>query len=74
LLDMRFREVAGTSVNSAIREQQLSNVRKMLKNTKNPIGMISELCGFSNANYLKTLFRQRFGMSMREYRAQNSQR
>lgn len=74
LLDLRFREIAGTSVNAAIRDQQLANVRDMLKNTKNPIGTISELCGFDNPNYLKTLFKHRFGMTMREYRAQNSLR
>jgi len=61
-------------VNAAIRDQQLANVRDMLKHTKNPIGKISELCGFDNPNYLKTLFKHHFGMTMRKYRAQNSRR
>jgi len=68
LLDLRFREIAGTSVNAAIRDQQLANVRDMLKRTQDPIGRISELCGFANPNYLKTLFKRRFGMTMREWR------
>jgi AraC-like DNA-binding protein len=74
LLDLRFREIAGTSVNAAIREQQLSDVRDMLRRTNNPIGKISELCGFENPNYLKTLFKRRFGVTMRNWRKQNSQK
>lgn len=74
LLDLRFREIAGTSVNAAIRDQQLANVRDMLKRTKNPIGKIAELCGFDNPNYLKTLFKHRFGITMRDYRAHNTRK
>ena len=69
LLDLRFREIAGTSVNAAIREQQLSDVCNRLKHSKTPIEKIAELCGFANSNYLKTLFKSRFGMTMREWRA-----
>ena len=29
---------------------------------------IARSCGFKNGNYLKNLFRSRFGMTMREYR------
>ena len=74
LLDLRFREIAGTSVNAAIREQQLSDVRDMLRRTNNPIGKISELGGFENPNDLKTLFKRRFGVTMRNWRKQNSQK
>ena len=70
LLDMRFREIEKTSVNATIRERQLANVKRRLRNTNDPIDRIAEQCGFSNANYLKTLFKKRFGMSMRDYRAQ----
>ena len=74
LLDLRFREIAGTSVNAAIRDQQLSDVCSRLKCSKTPIDKIAELCGFANSNYLKTLFKSRYGMTMRDWRAQNSQR
>ena len=33
-----------------------------------PIDDIAEMCGFGNGLYLKTLFRRRFGMTMRDYR------
>lgn len=68
LLDLRFVETIGTSVNAAIREQQLSAVRNRLSDTNDPIDTIAELCGFSNANYLKTLFKKRFGLTMRDFR------
>ena len=71
LLDMRFIEIAGNSVNTAIREQQLSAVRTRLAHTKDPIGTIAELCGFSNTNYLMALFKKQFGMTMRDYRRLN---
>ena len=48
-------------MNAAISEQQISAVRDMLRCTKNPIGKIPELCGFDNPNYLKTLFKRRYG-------------
>jgi len=74
LLDLRFREIAGTSVNAAIREQQLSDVCNRLKRSKIPIEKIAGLCGFANSSYLKTLFKSRFGMTMREWRTQHSQK
>ena len=72
LLDLRFREIAGTSVNAAIRDQQLASVCDMLKHTKTSIDKISELCGVNNPNYLKTLFKRRFGCTMRDYRRLNA--
>ena len=71
LLDLRFREIAGASVNAAIREQQLSEVCSRLRHSSTPIEKIAELCGFANSNYLKTLFKSRFGMTMREWRRRN---
>ena len=72
LLDLRFMEIEGSSVNAAIRDQQLTAVRKKLSCTKDSIETIANLCGFSNTNYLKTLFKKTFGMTMREWRKQNA--
>ena len=46
----------------------LALVTKALKETAQPIDDIARSCGFKNGNYLKNLFRSRFGMTMREYR------
>ena len=72
LLDMRFREIRNASVNATIRDLQLANVKERLRRTNDPIDRVAELCGFSNANYLKTLFKRSFGMTMREYRNRNA--
>ena len=69
LLDKRFREIKDTSVSATIRERQLAAVKERLRRTKDPIDRVAEMCGFTNANYLKTLFKRSFGMTMRAYRA-----
>ena len=74
LLDLRFRETQKTSVGRLITETKLSEVARKLRETKLSIAAIQESCGFKNANALKNLFKRRYKMSMRDYRAQNSQR
>ena len=73
LLDLRFREVTGASVGAAIRERQLANVRDRLAHTNDPIDKVTEACGFANANYLKDLFKRRYGVTMRDWRAHHQE-
>ena len=68
LLEKNFKKVLGHSVCREIQEQRLALVTKALKDTAQPIDGIARACGFKNGNYLKNLFRSRFGMTMREYR------
>ena len=68
LLDLRFREVTGTSVQTAIRERRLDAVKKFLIETERPIGEIALLSGYQDANYLKNQFKRAFGVSMRTFR------
>lgn len=74
LLDLRFRETQKTSVGQLITATKLGEVSRRLRETKLSISAIQELCGFKNANALKNLFKSRYGVSMRDWRAQNSQR
>lgn len=74
LLDLRFRETQKTSVGRLITETKLSEVARKLRETRLSIAAVQETCGFKNANALKNLFKRRYNMSMRDYRAQNSQR
>lgn len=71
LADLRFRELQGSSIGEAIISQRLDEVRRLLVTTREPIDQIGLSCGYENANYLKNLFKKRFGMTMRDYR--NSQ-
>ena len=68
LLDLRFRQVRKESVMDAILNLRLEAVRHQLRTTNRTILAIGTDCGFGNADYLKRLFKKRFGLSMREYR------
>ena len=73
LLDLRFRETQKTTVGRLITATKLAEVERRLRLTSLSITSIQELCGFSNANALKNLFKARYGVSMRTYRAQARQ-
>lgn len=74
LLDLRFRETQKTSVGRLITATKLSEVARKLCETRLSIAAIQDTCGFKNANALKNLFKSRYGVSMRDWRAQNSQK
>lgn len=71
LLDLRFRQFNGESVNSILVRMRLDAVKRLLATTRRSILSIGEDCGFSNPSYLKTLFRSRFKVSMRDWREAN---
>jgi LacI family transcriptional regulator len=68
LADLRFRELQGNSIMQTIIEKRLDEVRRRLAGGKEKIDVIASACGFDNSNYLKNLFKKRFGMSMSEFR------
>ena len=68
LADLRFRELHGRSILETITERRLDEVKRRLAGTKEKIDSIALACGYANPNYLKNLFRKRFGMNMRDFR------
>ena len=72
LLDLRFRQVCEKSVLKEILEVRLAEVRRQLTKTDHTILQIGRDCGFNDPDNLKRLFRSRYGMSMRQYRARTS--
>ena len=68
LLDLRFRQITGTSIRTEIERIRMENVRRLLANTRRPVGGIAASCGYPNANHLGKLFRKRFGLTMSDYR------
>ena len=71
LADLRFQQFSGETINEAITRQKLDAVKKLLATTDRPIKVISEACGYTDLAYLKTLFKRRFGCTMRDWRRQN---
>ena len=69
LLDLRFRQLRNESVMDAILGIRLAAVRDRIEKTDRKFLTIGAECGFRNPDYLKRLFRKRFGMSMRAWRA-----
>ena len=69
LLDLRFRETQKTTVGRLITDVKLAEVERKLRLTSLSVGVLHDLCGFRNANALKNLFKARYGMSMRAWRA-----
>jgi LacI family transcriptional regulator len=68
LLQKNFKFITGTTVCEAIQTARLQRACSLLTETRTPIGRIAELCGFGGDAYLKKLFRNRLGCTMRDYR------
>jgi len=72
LFDIRFREAMGHSALDEILHVRLERVCELLAGTETPVTAVSDICGFDRYQTLDKLFRQRFKMSMRKWRRQNS--
>ena len=69
LAELRFRQICDKTVYGAIEEERLERVKKMLSSTDRPIVRIAVMTGFRTASHLSNLFKQRFHVSPREWRA-----
>ena len=71
LADRRFREVLGTTILGTILGVRLEQTRRSLLATEDAIAAICARCGWRSENHPKKLFREKYGMSMRDYRNAN---
>ena len=72
LAETRFRQATGRRITEEIAAVRLERVLELLRDPKQDIGPIANLCGWRSDAYLKRLFRQRFGMTMREWQNRNA--
>lgn len=70
LLDLRFGEINGETVQSAITRTRLETVRNLLRTSPAQLTSIARECAFSSPAALNNLFRRTYGMSMRDFRKQ----
>lgn len=63
-----FREESGLSVIAWLREQRLSMACRMLEESDLDIQYISDHIGYSSAGNFATMFRERMGVTPRDYR------
>ena len=69
LAEMRWREATGGTIRAAIEDVRMAKIKKLLASTRIPISSIAAECGYRDPDALTHLFRKRFGMPMREWRA-----
>ena len=74
LLELHFKALVGHSARDELLAHRLDEVKRRLRTTREPIDAIAAQCGWRSPIALKILFKKRFGMPMREWRAQNSQK
>ena len=67
-LQTSYRAVFGTTVWEDMAEARLEKAKKLLAETKTPVGEIPELVGFDSPPHFMRFFKTRTGMSMRDWR------
>lgn len=63
-----FRQATGCSVQEKIEERRLEEAKRLLSNAEIKIDAIANFCGYKSGSFLRRRFRERFGMSMSEWR------
>ena len=71
LLDLRFREMATSTVGELILEKRLTSLSTLLRKSRSSIASLIKVCGFGSVNHAKAVFKKRFGMTMRDFRNKN---
>lgn len=70
-LNHAFRECAGVTVFEYLREERMKEARSLLQQTDLPIQDIAHQVGFTSSANFSTAFRERFGLTPREFRRQH---
>ena len=65
----RFHRVTGRLLSHFLKEKRLEKAARLLKGGNMRVSQIARRCGFDSENYFRQQFRQRFGMSPRQFRS-----
>jgi CheY-like chemotaxis protein len=68
-LNEAFRQVLSLPVFAWVREERMRQARQLLAHTDTPVRQIAEHLGYPNPANFSTAFRERFGMTPRDFRA-----
>lgn len=63
-----FQKHLGFSPNEYLIQLRLENAKKLLLNTSLPANKITSMVGIADENYFYRLFKNRVGISVREFR------
>src|SRR6266566_10143581 len=65
----RFHRITGRLLSHFLKEKRLGKAARLLKAGNLRVSQIARRCGFDSENYFRQQFRERFGMSPRQFRA-----
>jgi len=65
----RFHRITGRLLSHFLKEKRLEKAARLLKAGNLRVSMIARRCGFDSENYFRQQFRERFGMSPRQFRS-----
>lgn len=68
LADLRFREIAGTTILKTITARRMAELKRLLRETNLPIHKVAARSGFRCIKQLERLFKSEEGISMHEWR------
>ena len=71
LATLRFRELTGHSIVEELLDLRLGRAKELLSETDLPIGEIVRRSGYTSVSFLKRVFKDRTGMTMRTWRIQH---
>ncbi|MDR1525315.1 MAG: response regulator [Tannerella sp.] len=71
-LSRKFQSIIGLSPGEFIRSVRLKRVAQLLKDTQYNISEIADMAGFSTIKYFNLNFKDEFGVTPTQYRAENS--
>lgn len=66
----KFKDRTGTTLVQYMNEKRIEKAKILMKNRNYSLWQISEMTGFSNANYLIRVFKKITGQTVSEYRSQ----
>src|SRR5260221_2888609 len=64
----RFHRITGRLLSHFLKEKRLEKAARLLKGGNMRVSQIARSCGFDSENYFRQQFRERFGMSPRQFR------
>jgi len=67
-----FSTTVGTTPHAYVSERRMQRARALLSTSSNPIADIAFSCGFSHQSHLGAVFKDRLGLSPRQYRVSRS--
>ena len=72
LATLLFRKEKGRTILDEIHERRLEKIRELLAHTSMPIATVVAQCGYGSDSFIKRMFHERTGTTMRQYRKENA--